>query len=166
MKKFEQNYQIEIPVQIRLVRDYKIQVQSKSIKKLQIRRIYIQIIQTHVQLWWSPLSPTRNVRNSRNCFPSEKRERQHEGVGRGKFGEKNQYKKHCAVGDTVIIGSGTAERRCITGAVTPWTLKGGETGAQVSLHDSIISNSMIYQDRLETNLLKLSRTHQIQNGFP
>jgi len=37
MKKFKQNYQ----VQIRSVRNYKIQ--SKSIKKLQIRRIYIQI---------------------------------------------------------------------------------------------------------------------------
>jgi len=32
MKKFEQNYQIEIPVQIRLVRDYKIQVQSNPSK--------------------------------------------------------------------------------------------------------------------------------------
>jgi len=45
MKKFKQNYQIQ--VQIRLVRNYKIQIQSKSIKKLQIRRIYIQI---HVHL--------------------------------------------------------------------------------------------------------------------
>jgi len=43
MKKFKQNYEI----QIRLVRNYEIQIQSKSNKKLQIRRIYIQI---HVHL--------------------------------------------------------------------------------------------------------------------
>jgi len=35
-------------------------------------------------------------------------------------------------------------------------------GAQVPLHNSIIRNFMIYQDRLERNLL---RTHKIQNGF-
>ena len=46
MKKFKQNYQIQ--VQIRLVRNYEVQIQSKSIKKLQIRRIYIQIL---VHLW-------------------------------------------------------------------------------------------------------------------
>jgi len=43
MKKFKQNYQIQIQVQIRSVRNYEIQIQSKSIKKLRIRRIYIQI---------------------------------------------------------------------------------------------------------------------------
>ena len=42
MKKIKQNYEIQIQVQIRLVRNYEIQIQSKSIKKLQIRRIYIQ----------------------------------------------------------------------------------------------------------------------------
>ena len=34
-------------------------------------------------------------------------------------------------------------------------LKGGATGAQVSLHTSIISNFMIYQDQLEAHLLQL-----------
>jgi len=33
-------------------------------------------------------------------------------------------------------------------------LKGGATGAQVPLQNSIISNFTIYQDRLETNLLQ------------
>jgi len=51
MKIFKQNHKIQFQVQIRLVRNYEIQVQSKSIKKLQIRRIYIQI-QIHVHRWW------------------------------------------------------------------------------------------------------------------
>ena len=50
MKKFKQNYQIQ--VQIRLVR----KIKSKSIKKLQIRKIYIQI-QIHVHLWWAAMLP-------------------------------------------------------------------------------------------------------------
>ena len=47
MKKIEQNYQIQFQVQLRLVRNSEIQIKSKSIKKLQIRRIYIQT-QIHV----------------------------------------------------------------------------------------------------------------------
>ena len=31
----------------------------------------------------------------------------------------------------------------------------GETGAQVPLHNSIISNVMVYQDQFKTNLLQL-----------
>ena len=43
------------------------------------------------------------------------------------------------------------------GALLTCLLKGGEaTRAKVPLHKSIISNFMIYQDRLETNLLQLS----------
>ena len=48
MKQFKQNNQIQVQVQIRLVKNYKIQFQSYSINKLQIRRIFIQI---HVHLW-------------------------------------------------------------------------------------------------------------------
>jgi len=50
---------------------------------------------------------------------------------------------------------GTPGRGFMTGALPPCPLKEGETGAQVPLHNSIISNFMIYQDRLETNLLQL-----------
>jgi len=46
---------------------------------------------------------------------------------------------------TGVNGRGTA----------PCLLKGGATGAQVPLHNSITSNFMIYQDRLEINLLQL-----------
>ena len=41
------------------------------------------------------------------------------------------------------------------GGIAPCSLKGGATGAQVPLHNSIISNFMIYQDRIKTNLLQL-----------
>jgi len=51
----------------------------------------------------------------------------------------------------------TPERGCITGALPPLTFERGDNGAQVTLHKNIIpvSNFMIYQDRLETNLLQL-----------
>jgi len=39
------------------------------------------------------------------------------------------------------------------------------TGAEVPFHDSIISNFMVFEDRLETNLLQYSRTQKIQNVF-
>jgi len=51
--------------------------------------------------------------------------------------------------------AGTPERGCNTGLLPPCPLKGGATGAQVHLHIIIISNFMIYQDQLETNLLRL-----------
>jgi len=38
---------------------------------------------------------------------------------------------------------------------SPLPFERGGNGGQVPLHDSIISNVMIYQDRLETNLLQL-----------
>jgi len=54
-----------------------------------------------------------------------------------------------------LLVSGTPERECITMVPPPCPLKGEETGAQVPLHNSIISNFIICQDRLETNLLQL-----------
>jgi len=53
------------------------------------------------------------------------------------------------------LGSGTPEWGCITGALPPCPLNGGERRAQVPLHTSIISNFMIHQDQFETNLLQL-----------
>jgi len=50
---------------------------------------------------------------------------------------------------------GTPERGCMTVALPPCPLKGGETGTQVPLHNSIIRNFMIYQNRLATNSLQL-----------
>jgi len=41
------------------------------------------------------------------------------------------------------------------GTAPPALWIGGSTGTHVPLHNSIISNFMIYQDRLETNLLQL-----------
>jgi len=41
------------------------------------------------------------------------------------------------------------------GVLPPCLLRGRVMGAQVPLRNSIISNFMIYQDRLETNLLQL-----------
>jgi len=60
---------------------------------------------------------------------------------------------------------GTPERGCMTGALSPFPLKRGPTGAQVPLHNSIISNFMIYQDRLETNLLQLFAHTQNSEWF-
>jgi len=47
MKNLNRIIKSKFQVQIRLVRNYEIQIHSQSIKKLQIRRIYIQI---HVHL--------------------------------------------------------------------------------------------------------------------
>jgi len=44
-------------------------------------------------------------------------------------------------------------------------LKGGATWAQVALHDNVISNFMIYQDRLETNSLQLFARTQNSEWF-
>jgi len=41
------------------------------------------------------------------------------------------------------------------GGTAPPAFCKGDNGAQVPLHNSIISNFMIYQDQLETNLLQL-----------
>ena len=54
-----------------------------------------------------------------------------------------------------VTGTGTPERGCITGALPPCLFKGGATGAQLPLHNSIISNFMIYHDPFETNSLQL-----------
>jgi len=48
-------------------------------------------------------------------------------------------------------GSGSMTGHCLPAF---WK-GGGATGAQVPLHNTIISNFMIYQYRLETNLLQL-----------
>ena len=45
----------------------------------------------------------------------------------------------------------TPENGGMAGAFIPWHFK---RGAEVPLHNSIISNFMIYQDRIETNLLQ------------
>jgi len=44
---------------------------------------------------------------------------------------------------------------CMTGALPPLPFERGATRAQVPLCNSIISNFMIYEDRLERNLLQL-----------
>jgi len=41
------------------------------------------------------------------------------------------------------------------GGTAPLPFERGVTGEQVPLHNDIISNFMIYQDQLETNLLQL-----------
>jgi len=41
------------------------------------------------------------------------------------------------------------------GGTAPLTFEKGATGKQVPLHNSIISNFMIYEDQFETNLLQL-----------
>jgi len=49
---------------------------------------------------------------------------------------------------------GTPERGCITRAMPPAFERGQRIHCCPS-HNDIMGNSMIYQDRLETNLLKL-----------
>jgi len=41
------------------------------------------------------------------------------------------------------------------GGTAPLPFQKGATGAEVPFHTSIIGNFMVYQDRLETNLLQL-----------
>jgi len=53
-----------------------------------------------------------------------------------------------------VAPPGTPERGWMTGALS-LPLESGETGEQVHLHYSIISNFMIYQDRPERSLLQL-----------
>jgi len=50
---------------------------------------------------------------------------------------------------------GTPERGCKTEALPPLPFEKGAMGAQVPFHTIIISNFMIYQYQLETNLLQL-----------
>jgi len=54
------------------------------------------------------------------------------------------------------------------GGTTPWPLKrgGAGNGTHVPLHNSIISSFMIYQDRLEINLLQLFAPTYSSEGFP
>jgi len=58
-------------------------------------------------------------------------------------------------------------RRGDRGDRSPWNLQiqGRATGAQLPLHNSILSNFMIYQDRLETNLLQLFAHTQNSGWF-
>ena len=49
--------------------------------------------------------------------------------------------------------------------IPPCPCETGATGPEVPFHNSIISNFVVYQDRLETNFCSYSRTQKIQNGF-
>jgi len=51
--------------------------------------------------------------------------------------------------------TGTPESGSMTRVGTPHLSKGGETGAEAPFHNSIIGNFMVYQDRVEVNLLQL-----------
>jgi len=51
------------------------------------------------------------------------------------------------------------------GGTSPCPSEAGVTGAQVSLHNRIKRNFMIYQDRLETKLLQLFVHTQNSEGF-
>jgi len=50
---------------------------------------------------------------------------------------------------------GKPERGGMTGAFSPCPFKRGATGAEVLFHNRIIGNFMVFEDRLETNLLQL-----------
>jgi len=58
-------------------------------------------------------------------------------------------------------------RRGDWGERSPWNLRiqGRATGAQLPLHNSILSNFMIHQDGLETNLLQLLAHTQNSGWF-
>jgi len=51
------------------------------------------------------------------------------------------------------------------GAIAPSALSKGAAVAEVSFHDNIIGNFMVYQDRLETYSYSYLGTRKIQNGF-
>jgi len=59
------------------------------------------------------------------------------------------------VDSMVVVLVRDAGTRVHYGGTAPLTFERGATGTQVPLHNSIINNFMIYQDRLETNLLQL-----------
>jgi len=69
-----------------------------------------------------------------------------------KHGNSITKKFHSA---TCEWASGTPERGCITGALPSALWKRGQRWQRCPSHHSIISTTMIYQDQLETNLLKL-----------
>jgi len=51
------------------------------------------------------------------------------------------------------------------GGIAPLPVQKGATGAEVPFHNSIIDNFMVYQDRLETNLLQLFGHPEISEWF-
>jgi len=62
-------------------------------------------------------------------------------------------KQYVGLGNIYYLQAGTPERGC--GGTSPLPFERGGNGAQVPLHTSTISNFMIYQHQLETNLLQL-----------
>jgi len=60
--------------------------------------------------------------------------------------------------------TGTPERGCITGALPLLPSESGGNGGIGALYNSIVSNFMNYQDRVQTNYFAAIRTHKIQNS--
>jgi len=64
------------------------------------------------------------------------------------------------------LQTGTPESVGMTGDIAPLLFhKRGDKGRGAFFHNSIISHFMVYEDRLETNLLLLCVHPKIQNGF-
>jgi len=57
----------------------------------------------------------------------------------------------------IILCTGTPENGGMAGALSPLPFQKGATGAEVLFQNSIIGNFMVYQHRLEINLLQLFR---------
>jgi len=53
----------------------------------------------------------------------------------------------------------------MAGPMPPLPFQKGGGVAEVSFHNDIIGNVMVYQDRLETNLYSYLNTRKIQNEF-
>ena len=70
---------------------------------------------------------------------------------------RNNTKSHRIVqyGNQLSVETETSEQGCMLGTLSPYPLKGVPMGAQVPLHNSIISNFMTYQDQIEANSLHL-----------
>jgi len=64
--------------------------------------------------------------------------------------------------DVIFRDAGT---RVHYGGTAPCPLKGGATGAQVPLHNSIISNSIILTRSTWNKFIAAIRAHKNQNGF-
>jgi len=61
----------------------------------------------------------------------------------------------CFIADKLRCRQGRQNGGALRGHCPPLPFERGATEAQAPLHNSIISNIMIYQDHLQTNLLQL-----------
>jgi len=65
----------------------------------------------------------------------------------------------------LLVQARTPESEEMAGHCPPALSKGGGTGAEVPFHNNVIGNFVVYQYRVETNLLQLFAHRETSEGF-